>query len=79
MSTNVNKNDEANKEVLADLQLLSKKEVANLLKVSTSTVDRYVKNGEIKFLKRGNNAMQGRVFFYLSDVLEFQNRGYGFK
>lgn len=79
METKINKNDFANKEVLEDLQMMSKKEVAGLLKVSTSTLDRWVKAGLLKCIKLGKNVQQARVYFYHSDILEFKNKNYGFR
>lgn len=79
MSTNVNKNDLANKEVLADLKMISKKEAASILEVSTSTLDRWVRKRLIKYIKLGGNMQQNRVFFYISDVLEFKNKEYRYR
>lgn len=79
MKTNLNKNDLANKETLADKEMMTKKEVAHLFKVSTSTIDRWVKSGLLKCVKLGKNVQQGRVYFYHSDILSFQNKNYGYK
>jgi len=79
MKTKLNKNDSSNKELLDDMQLLTKKEVAGLFKVSTSTVDRWVRAGLLKFVKLGKNVKQARVYYHYSDVMEFKNSQYGFK
>jgi excisionase family DNA binding protein len=79
METKVNKNDLANQEVLAELEMLSKKEVAGLLKVSTSTLDRWVRAGLLKCVKLGKNVQQARVYFHRSDILEFKNKNYGYR
>ncbi len=78
MESKVNKNDLSNKELLADLEMMSKKEVAGLLKVSTATIDRWVRLGLLKRVKLGTKHQQARVYFHYSDVVAFKNERYGF-
>jgi len=78
MESKVNKNDLSNKELLADLEMMSKKEVAGHLKVSTATIDRWVRLGLLKRVKLGTSHKQARVYFHHSDVVKFKNERYGF-
>ena len=79
MEKSTNKNDLSNKEILDELQMISKKEVASAMKVSTSTIDRWVKAGLLKCVKLGKDVQQARVYFHLGDVVEFKNKNYGYR
>lgn len=79
MLPKVIKNETANKGILADLDLIPKKQAAAMLNVSTSTLDRYVKKGLIKYNKLGENVQQGRVYFHSEDIMAFKSAHYGFK
>lgn len=78
-NSKLNKNDQANAEILADLEMMTKKEVAALFKVSTSTVDRWVRAGVLKTCKLGKDVKQARVYFYQADVIEFKDKNYGYR
>ncbi|MCW3076945.1 MAG: hypothetical protein JWO32_1554 [Bacteroidetes bacterium] len=70
-SANLNKNEPSyQKELQIDLGLLSKGEVARILKVSACTVDRYVKNGWLNLVKWGSS-QQARCYFKREEVLNF--------
>jgi hypothetical protein len=57
-------------ELQLDLGLLSKSEVARLLRVSCCTIDRYVKKGWLKVKKLGTED-QSRCFYEQNEVLRF--------
>lgn len=57
-------------EVIFDLGLITKTEVARLLKVSITTVDRWVKLGYLKRKKMGE-VKQAKVFFQIDEVKAF--------
>lgn len=78
--TNVNKKNEGNSEneLVADLGLLSKKEAANICMVSTSTIDRWARNGLLKPIKTGT-VQQSRIYFKQQDVLDLFNSYYNEK
>jgi len=50
--------------------LLKKKEVAKIMRVSLSTINRMVKRGELPFRRIG-----GQVMFLYSDVMEYIEKG----
>lgn len=59
------------KDLQIDLGLLSKGEVANILRVSPCTIDRYVKKGWLTVKKLGT-LPQSRCFFDRDEVLNFK-------
>ena len=58
-----------NDEILMDLGLLSKKEVARMFRVESCTIDRWVKKGLLTPKKMGN-ITQSRLYFNKDQVLE---------
>ena len=66
-----------NDEIIMDLGLLSKKEVAQMFRVECCTIDRWVKKGLLNPKKMGT-VTQSRVYFDRNQVLElaqFKNPG----
>jgi hypothetical protein len=69
--SNLNKKELSHQsEFTMDLGLLSKKEVAAILKVACCTVDRYVTKGLLEVKKLGTNE-QSRCYFDKEEVLRF--------
>ncbi|WP_162241354.1 helix-turn-helix domain-containing protein [Rhizobium sp. Leaf341] len=56
------------------LQLLTTKEVATLLAMSTKTLRDLVRNGEIAFIAIGNGTVRQRMAFHPRDIEDFVNR-----
>lgn len=78
--TNLNKNELThNQEILIDLGLLSKKEVARMFRVEPCSIDRWTKKGLLHPKKMGTLA-QSRIYFDKNEVLElakFKNNTVG--
>lgn len=68
--TNVEKKELSKRDeiLLGELGLVTKKEVASLLKVHTSTIDRYVREGKLPRTKVGSSA-QCRCYYKKQDVI----------
>ncbi len=68
--TNVEKKELSTRDeiLLEELGLITKKEVAKLLQVHSSTIDRYVKGGKLPVKKVGV-AQQCRCYYKKQDVI----------